>query len=238
VRIAFVRGLCIYTAESGCGVRRLSVLMGFVLAASVCLRADDIFQINAQGKREAVQRDAIVIENDSAYLVYKHFDLKDRRVEKVSLTKGSLPYIVETSTADGRRGIVGMWRRFGFTATVTDLSGRTTRIADAYLDYYPPGGRGSLLESVPATTSFTLLLTDGAADEVKFEDIGHVDLAAGLLKITRRDGRVEEGKLLPPTSRPVETRLLGITEKYDPASQDVFDFSVPLSRLKEIRFGS
>jgi hypothetical protein len=86
-------------------------------------------------------------------------------------------------------------------------------------------------------TSFTLLLTGGAADEIKFEDIDHVDLAAGLLKITRRDGRVEEGKFLPPTSQAVESRLLGITDKYDPASQDVFDFSVPLSRVKEIRFG-
>jgi hypothetical protein len=218
-------------------MRRLWVLMGFVLATSVCLHADDIFQINAQGKREAVQRDAIVIENDSSYLVYKHFDLKERRVEKVSLAKGSLPYVVEPSSTDARRDIISMWKRFGFTAAATDLNGKTTRIADAYLDFYPPGGRGSLLESVPAMTSFTLLLTGGAADEVKFDNIDHVDLAAGLLKITRRDGRVEEGKLLPPTSQPVETRLLGITDKYDPASQDVFDYSVPLARLKEIRFG-
>jgi hypothetical protein len=218
-------------------MRRWWVLASLILSAAVALRADDIFQINAQGKREAVQRDAIVIENDSSYLVYKHFDLKERRVEKVSLAKGSLPYVVETSSADARRDIISMWKRFGFTATVTDLNGKTTRIADAYLDFYPPGGRGSLLESVPAMTSFTLLLTGGAADEIKFEDIDHVDLAAGLLKITRRDGRVEEGKFLPPTSQAVESRLLGITDKYDPASQDVFDFSVPLSRVKEIRFG-
>jgi hypothetical protein len=219
-------------------MKRLWVLMGFVLAASISLRADDIFQINAQGKREAVQRDAIVIENDSSYIVYKHFDLKERRVEKVSLAKGSLPYVVEPSSDDARRDIVSMWKRFGFTATITDLNGKTTRIADAYLDFYPPGGRGSLLESVPAMAGFTLLLTGGGADEVKFEDIDHVDLAAGILKITRRDGRVEEGKFLPPTSQAVETRLLGITDKYNPTSQDVFDFSVPLSRLKEFRFGS
>jgi hypothetical protein len=55
--------------------------------------------------------------------------------------------------------------------------------------------------------------------------------------VTRADGRVEEGKFLAPTSQAVETRLLGITDKYDPSSEDVFDYSVPLSRLKEIRFG-
>jgi hypothetical protein len=39
-----------------------------------------------------------------------------------------------------------------------------------------------------------------------------------------------------PTDRPAEARLLGITEQYDPASAEVFDFSLPLARLKEIRF--
>jgi hypothetical protein len=218
-------------------MRQLRVLAGIILAASVSLRADDIYQINAQGKKEAIQRDAIVIQNDSSYLVYKHFDLKERRVEKVSLAKGSLPFDVETSSVDGRRDIVNTWKRFGFTAAVTDLAGKTTRVADAYLDFYPPGGRGSLLESVPAITSLTLLLTNGGADEIKFEDIDLIDLSQGAVRVTERDGRVEEGKFLPPTSQAVETRLLGITEKYDPTSNDVFDFSVPLSRLKEIRFG-
>jgi hypothetical protein len=39
-----------------------------------------------------------------------------------------------------------------------------------------------------------------------------------------------------PTTQPAEVRVLGITEKYDPASQQVFDFSVPLSQLKMISF--
>jgi hypothetical protein len=218
-------------------MRRLWVVAGLLLAARIPLRADNVFQINAQGKREAIQRDAIVIENDSSYLVYKHFDLKDRRVEKVSLAKGSLPYVVEPSSAEARRDIVNNWRQFGFTVAVTDLAGKTTRIADAYLDFYPAAGTGSLLETVPAMTSFTLLLNSGSADEVKFEDVDQVDISKGALRVTRRDGRVEEGKFLPPTSQPVETRLLGISDKYDPASDDVFDFSIPLSRIKEIKFG-
>jgi hypothetical protein len=230
-------GAFVSLPESEGGMRPLWALVGIILAASISLRGDDIYQMTAQGKKEAIQRDAIVIKNDSAYLIYKHFDLKERRVEKVSLTKGSLPYVFEPSSADVRRDIVNMWKRFGYTVTVTDLSGKTTRVADAYLDFYPPGGRGSLLESVPATTSFTLLLTSGGADEIKFEDIDHIDVSQDLLRVTGRDGRVEEGKFFPPTQRAVETRLLGITDKYDSTSEDVFDFSVPITRLKEIRFG-
>jgi hypothetical protein len=218
-------------------MRPLPALVGIILAASIPLCADNIYQITAQGKREAIQRDAIVIQNDSSYLVFKHFDLKERRVEKVSLAKGSLPFAVEPSSADARSGIVNTWKKFGFTVTVTDLAGKTTHVADAYLDFYPPGGRGSLLESVPATTSVTLLLTNGGADEIKFEDIDRIGLSKDFLRVTERDGRVEEGKFLPPTQQAVETRLLGISDKYDPMSEDVFDYSVPLSRLKEIRFG-
>ena len=43
------------------------------------------------------------------------------------------------------------------------------------------------------------------------------------------------GKFLMPTSQPAEVRVLGITDKYDPAS-DVFDFSVPLFQLRMISF--
>ena len=60
-------------------------------------RADTIYQMNAQGRQVVVQRDAIVVSEDSSFVVYKHFDLKDRRVEIVRLNKGSLPYSVETS---------------------------------------------------------------------------------------------------------------------------------------------
>jgi hypothetical protein len=231
------RGALLFLSAETPALRWLCVLAVIVLFPSASLRADNVYETTAQGTRQVIQRDAIVIHNDSAYLIYKHFDLKERRVEKVSLAKGSLPYIVEPGSADAHRDIVSLWKKFGFTLTVTDRAGKTSKVYDAYLDFYPPGGRGSLLESVPALTSLTLLLSNGSPDEVKFEDIGRVEISGDTLRITRRDGRVEEGKFLPPTTQPVETRLLGITDKYDPSSEDVFDFSVPLSRLKEISFG-
>jgi len=178
------------------------IYLVILIAAAPPLGADDIYQMTAQGKKQVIQRDAIVIRNDSSYLAYKHFDLKERRVEKIRLAKGSLPFVVESSSADARRGIVENWRRFGFTATVTDDAGKITHVADAYLDFYPPGGRGSLLESVPATTAFTVLLADGGADEIWFEDIDRVELSKDLLRVTRRDGRVEEGRFLMPSHNP------------------------------------
>jgi hypothetical protein len=44
------------------------------------------------------------------------------------------------------------------------------------------------------------------------------------------------GKFIMPTTQPAEVRFLGITDKYDPASQEVFDFSVPLFQLQLISF--
>ena len=216
---------------------RITLLLLLLLLSLVpTSRADTIYQMNAQGKQVAVQRDAIVVSEDSSFLVYKHFELKDRRVEIVRLNKGSLPYSVATASPDARRQIVEVWKRFGFKATVTDLAGKTTRVFDAYLDFYPPGGRGSLLESVPPTTSFTLLLTMGSADETDFSKISQVQVQGEQLKITLRNGQVEEGKFLMPTSQPVEVRLLGITDQYNPASPQVFDFSLPLAKIKEISF--
>ena len=60
-------------------------------------RADTIYQMNAQGRQVVVQSGAIVVSEDSSFLVYKHFEQKDRRVEIVRLNKGSLPYSVETA---------------------------------------------------------------------------------------------------------------------------------------------
>jgi hypothetical protein len=210
----------------------LSLLVGLTLPS----RADTIYQMNAQGRQVVVQAGAIVVSEDSSFLVYKHFEQRDRRVEIVRLNKGSLPYSVETASPDQRRQIVEVWKRFGFKATVTDLAGKPTRVFDVYLDFYPPGGRGSLLESVPPTTSFTVLLDNGSADDVEFAKIDRLQVQGERLKMTLRNGQVEEGKFLMPANQPVEARFLGITDQYNPASQQVFDFSLPLARIKEINF--
>jgi hypothetical protein len=199
-------------------------------------RADTLYQMNPQGRQVVVQRDAIVVSEDSSFVVYKHFELKDRRVEIVRLNKGTLPYQVETASPDYRRQIVDIWKRFGLKATVTDLAGKATRVFDVYLDFYPPGGRGSLLESLPPTTSFAILMDNGGADEVEISKIDRVQIQGDRLKMTLRNGQVEEGKFLMPTNQPAEARFLGITDQYNPASQQVFDFSLPLASVKEIRF--
>jgi hypothetical protein len=217
-------------------VRITLLLLSLLVSLASPLRADTIYQMSAQGKQVVVQRDAIVISEDSSFLVYKHFELKDRRVEIVRLNKGSLPYSVETASPDARRQIVEVWKRFGFKATVTDLAEKATRVCDVYLDFYPPGGRGSLLESVPPATSFSVLLDNGSADDVEFAKIDRLQVQGERLKMALRNGQVEEGKFLTPTTQPVEARFLGITDQYNPASQQVFDFSLPLARIKEIKF--
>jgi hypothetical protein len=157
-------------------------------------------------------------------------------VEIVRLNKGTLPFSVETASPDYRRHIVDIWKRVGFKATVTDLAGKATRVFDVYLDFYPPGGRGSLLESLPPTTSFAVLMDNGSADDVEISKIDRVQIQGDHLKMTLRNGQVEEGKFLMPTNKPAEVRFLGITDQYNPASQQVFDFSLPLANIKEIRF--
>ena len=209
-----------------------SLLVGIASRSS----ADTILQVSAQGKEVVVQRDAIVIHQDSSFLVYKHFELRDHRVEAVRLYQGSLPYSVQTANPDQRRQIVEVWKRWGFKATVTDLAGKVTKLFDVYLDFYPPGGRGSLLESIPPATSFSILVDNGNADDVDISKIASVQIQGEHLKMTLRDGKVEEGKFLMPTNRPAEARFLGISDQYDPASDRVFDFSLPLARIKEIDF--
>jgi hypothetical protein len=210
----------------------LAVLAGLALPS----RPDTIYQMNDQGKQVVVQRDAIVISEDSSFVVFKHFELRDRRVEIVRLNKGSLPYSVQTANPQQRRQIVEVWKRFGFKATVTDLTGKATSVYDVYLDFYPPGGRGSLLESIPAATSFTVLLDNGSADDVEFSKIKSLEIQGDHLKISLRNDKIETGKFLLPTTQPAEARLLGISDQYDPASERVFDFSLPLARIKEISF--
>jgi hypothetical protein len=199
------------------------------------LLGDTVYETNSQGKEIVLQRDAIVIQQDSSFVVYKHFDLKERRVEVVRLNRGSLPLRVEVN-ARARAQIVEGWKHYGYKATITDQAGKVTHVFDLYLDFYPPGGHGSLLESLAATTSFTLQIDTGGAEEIKFEDIDRVEIQGDRLSVTLRKGKTIAGKFLMPTTQPAEVRVLGITEKYDPASQQVFDFSVPLSQLKMISF--
>jgi len=210
------------------------ICIGLALLAPPLL-GDTIYQTNSQGKEIIVQRNAIVVQQDSAFVVYKHFDLKERRVTVVRLNRGSLPFRVEVNTL-ARAQIVDAWKHWGYKATITDQAGKITQVFDLYIDFYPPGGRGSLLESVPPATSFTLLMDNGGAEEVKFEDIDRVDVQGNHLGITRREGNTVAGKFLMPTSHPAEARVLGITDKYDPGSPQVFDFSAPLTELKLMAF--
>lgn len=118
------------------------------------LVADTIYETNSQGNEIVLQRDAIVTRQDSSFVVYKHFDLKERRVTVVRLNRGSLPFRVQVGNTAARAQIVNVWKHFGYKASITDQTGKTTQVYDIYLDFYPPEGRGSLLDSVPARTSF------------------------------------------------------------------------------------
>jgi hypothetical protein len=207
-----------------------------VLMAGPAIKADTIYRINPQGRQEVLQRNAIVVRQDSAVLVYKHFNLQLRRVEKVQLTRGSLPYVVVTSSAQDRLRIVDLWKQFGYTATVTDSSGKTTRVFDSYIDFFPPAKQGTFFEVVPAITSFILQPAAGGADDVAFSEMAEAQIQDGVIKLRLRDGRVKAGKFLIPTSQPAEVRFLGITNAYNPSSEDVYDFSKLLSHIKEIQF--
>lgn len=213
------------------------LLIGLGLAiSSPALRGDTIYQTTAQGNEIALQRDAIVVQQDSEFVVYKHFDLKDRRVIVVRLNRGSLPFRVQLGNAAARAQIIKAWKSFGYKTTITDQAGKITRVFDVYLDFYPPGGHGSLLESVPATTSFTLQADNGGGGEIPFEKIDRVVIQGEQLTIILRDEKTVTGKFLMPTSQPVEVRVLGITDQYDPASDRVFDYSAPLFQLKIVSF--
>ena len=214
----------------------LGLLLTTVLACPRLLVADTLYEINAQGRRVVIQRNAIVVKEDSSQVIYKHFELKDRRVEKAVLNQRSVPYEVERAKPEERQRIVSLWKRFGYTINVTDQSGRTAKIFDAYIDFYPPGGRGSLLESVPALTMFPITHDEGGADEVEFSSLERVEVQGESLKLTLGSGATKVGKFLSPTSQPSEARILGITDAYDAASPDVFDFSLPLSQAKLLVF--
>jgi hypothetical protein len=216
-------------------LQRLVILL-VMLATTTPLGADTIYQATARGREQVVQRQAIVVHQDADEIIYKHFNLSDHRVERVRLNQGSLAYSVVVSSAAGRQQIVSLWKEFGYTAAVTDVSGKTTTVYDAYIDYYPPHGVGSLFQVIPAVTSFPIQLADGGADLASFSKVARAQLQKGHLVLTLRTGRVEQGTYLMPAGEPVEARFLGITDRYDPSSPEVFDFSLPLDRIKEIVF--
>ena len=215
---------------------RALLVLTLLAAMSVASKADTIFQATADGGRRVIQSNAILVHQDSSILIYKHFDLPDMRVEKVQLSKGSLPFTVVISSPLQRQSIVELWKHFGYTAEVTDLSGKTTRVFDAYIDYYPPNGQGSLLVAVSPVTSFPLLMNGNQADVEDFSKIARVAFQNGEITLTLTNGHVERGKYLMHNTKPAEARFLGITDKYNPASHDVFDFSEPISHLKTIVF--
>lgn len=90
------------------------------------LVADNIYQTTAQGNEIVLQRDAIVVHQDSSLIDYKHFDLKERRVISVRLNRGSLPLRVQTVSDSARAKIVDLWKRLGYKADITDQAGKTS----------------------------------------------------------------------------------------------------------------
>ncbi len=216
-------------------MQRLFILLIFIVATPP-LGADTIYRATARGREQVVQRQAIVVHQDPDEIIYKHFDLSDHRVERVRLNQGSLAYSVVVSSPGERRQIVSLWKEFGYVAVVTGVTGKTTTVYDAYIDYYPPHGVGSLFQVIPAGTSFPIQLEDGGADVESFSKVARALFQKGRVVLTLRTGQVERGTYLMPTSEPAEARFLGITDHYNPSSSEVFNFSLPLDRVKEIVF--
>jgi hypothetical protein len=200
------------------------------------LCADTLFQTSERGRTVVVHSEAIVVKQDESSIEYKHFELKDRRVVKIRLSRGAQNYTVKTSGPEERRQIVEKWKRFGYTAVITDKAGKQTHIKALYIDFYPPGGRGSLLESVPPRTAFPVMMEGGSSDEIDFSKISRIEFQGEQLTLTLTDGQSKQARFLMPTDQPAEARFLGMTDKYDPASPDVFDFGISLDKIKEVRF--
>ncbi|HEV2419650.1 MAG TPA: hypothetical protein VGX94_17780 [Terriglobia bacterium] len=213
--------------------------LALLLCTPIFTPADTITQTNAEGQRMVVQTNAIVIENDSYAVVYKHFDLQQRRVVKAKLNQGSLPYNVVESNASERQQIVRLWEKFGYTATVTTRAGKKTQVYDCYFDFFPgPGGIGAFLESVPPRANLPIQFDSGGVDQIEFDQITSIANQNGHLTVTLTNGKVETGKFLMPTQQPAVVHFMGITGQYQPASSQVYDFSMPLPDISEIRFDS
>src|SRR5579875_2601553 len=140
--------------------KRLLAILAIATLSVATATPDTILQTDTQGHRQIIQTQAIVVREDAYAVVYKHFDLKQRRIMKVRLNQGSLPYQVVRASAARHQQIVNLWKQFGYTTAVTGQDGKKTIIYDSYLDFFPPVG-GVFLESVPARTNLPLLLTSG-----------------------------------------------------------------------------
>ena len=202
-----------------------------------CSRADIIYQATPQRTERIYHRDAIVVKEDSNSIFYKHFELKERRVVKVRLEKGSLAYRVEKQAPAVRERILANWKRFGHTAKVTDLQGETRQIYALYLDFYPPGGRGSLHTVVPPRTTLPIRFSHGGVDEIDFSDIKRIEFQSSRMRVFLKAGQVTEGEFWIPTDLPAEARFLGMSESYATESEEVYDFYLPLEKVKEIQLG-
>lgn len=242
-RVATARSLCRGQLAPTCARARgiqtapwLSLLL--IIVCGVALApADTITQVDAQGRLQVIQTQAIVIQNNSYAVIYKHFDLKQRRIVEANLDQGSLPYRVVESSAAQRQQIVNLWKQFGYTVTVETAAGKKTQVYDAYLDFFPaPGGLGAFLETVPPRTNLPLLLDGGGADEIEFDQIAQIENHNGRLTVTLTNGKVESGKFLMPTKQPAVAHFMGVTDQYQPGSSKVYNFSEPLSDIKNIQF--
>ena len=214
----------------------ISLIAITLLASSLPLRPDTITQTDAEGKSHIILQQAIVIHQDPNTIVYKHFDLKHRQVVKNHLDQGSLPYFVEKSPPSQLRQIVNLWKQFGYAVAITDVSGKKHEISDMYLDFFPPQGAIPFLESVPSRTTLPILYDQGGADDIDFNDIQDLQIQGAHLKVTLSNGQVKTGKFMMPTSQPAVAKFLGITDAYKPGSEDLYDYSIPLSQVKEIQF--
>lgn len=199
--------------------------------------ADTIFQQTPQGSERALRRNIIVIREDTNSIFYKHFELKERRVVKIRLEKGSTKTRIERASSTVKKQILDNWKRFGHSGEITDTEGNKKIIYAMYLDFYPPGGRGSLHDTVPPRTTLPVLLRNGGVNEIEFSDIRIIKIQ----KFNRMVVYLKSGVNLVcefhmPTYRPAEARFLGMTKSYSVDNDEVFDFFLPLKRLKEIKF--
>jgi hypothetical protein len=222
--------------ESPMRLISVSLCAAFLLSLPPLLHTDTITQTDAEGKTHVILRQAIVIHQDPNSIVYKHFDLKHRQVVKGHLDQGSLPYDVERSPASQLQQIVNLWKEFGYTVTITDVTGKKQQVWDLYLDFFPPQGSIPFLESVPSRTTLPILYDQGGSDDISFSDIRYIQVQGDHLKVTLTNGSVKQGKFLMPTSQPAVAKFLGITDAYKPESEDLYDYSIPLSQVKEIHF--